>query len=259
MLQSPSPPSHFISISSQEAGNNLQINCHFYGAEAAGWDSLCPPIKDDVAVKKIKGKFPLPRTLRPAHSVSLVCDARCLSGCGGSGVFSVSRLASPGCFPTYLRNVLDIRSECFWVGIHVLRSKCVPVVLLMKTWTFAHDLTDQHNYMKWKMHEKVIVNCFVTSDVFMSADSSFRRGTLTWMTHRMFFGVRSCCVSQSTVDRSAIVSHSVVWIIQQRCYIICHIVLLRFPFCNFSFCTLEKLQLRSFIGHKSDKAHSKQS
>lgn len=130
----------------------------------------------------------------------------------------------PGCFPTYLRNVLDIMrvgSKCFWVGIHVLRSKCVPVVLLMKTWTFAHDLTDQHNYMKWKMHEKVIVNCFVTSDVFMSADSSFRRETLTWMTHRMFFGVRSCCVSQSTVDRSAIVSHSVVWIIQQRCLAYC--------------------------------------
>lgn len=165
MLQSPSPPSHFISISSQEAGNNLQINCHFYGAEAAGWDSLCPPIKDDVAVKKIKGKFPLPRTLRPAHSVSLVCDARCLSGCGGGGVFSVSRLASPGCFPTYLRNALDIMrvgSECFWVGIHVLRSKCVPVLLLMKTWTSAHNLTGQHNYMKWKMCEKVIVNSFAT-------------------------------------------------------------------------------------------------
>lgn len=57
MLQSLSLPSHFISISSQEAGNNLQINCHFYGTGAGGWDSLCPPIKDDVAVKKIKGNF----------------------------------------------------------------------------------------------------------------------------------------------------------------------------------------------------------
>ena len=94
MLQSPSPPSHFISISSQEAGNNLQINCHFYGAEAAGWDSLCPPIKDDVAVEKIKGKFPPPCSLTPPYSVSLVCDVQYLSGCsaGGSGVFSVFRL-----------------------------------------------------------------------------------------------------------------------------------------------------------------------
>ena len=79
---------------------------------------------------------------------------------------------SPSCFPTYLRNVLDImrvRSKCFWVGVHVLQSKSVPVVLLMKTWTSAHNLTDQHNYKvvisqlkHYLTKEQVTVNCFAT-------------------------------------------------------------------------------------------------
>lgn len=76
MLQSQSLPSHFISISSQEAGNNLQINCHFYGAEPGGWDSFCPPIKDDVAMKKIKGKFP-PHILSHCYTVQYIISVWC--------------------------------------------------------------------------------------------------------------------------------------------------------------------------------------
>lgn len=34
MLRSPSQPSYFVSISQQEAGNNLQINCRVFKAEA---------------------------------------------------------------------------------------------------------------------------------------------------------------------------------------------------------------------------------
>lgn len=47
----PTRPTYFISISSQEAGNNLQINCHFYKAAAAG----CTPsaVKDDVEAQTL--------------------------------------------------------------------------------------------------------------------------------------------------------------------------------------------------------------
>lgn len=46
----PARQTYFISISSQEAGNNLQINCHFYKAAAAGCTRS--PVKDDVEAEK---------------------------------------------------------------------------------------------------------------------------------------------------------------------------------------------------------------
>lgn len=48
------PPTYFISISSQEAGNNLQINCHFYGGGAAGCTRSA--VRDDVVPRKSQGE-----------------------------------------------------------------------------------------------------------------------------------------------------------------------------------------------------------
>lgn len=49
------PPTYFISISSQEAGNNLQINCHFYGGGAAGCTRSA--VRDDVVQERVKARL----------------------------------------------------------------------------------------------------------------------------------------------------------------------------------------------------------
>lgn len=139
MLQSLSLPSHFISISSQEAGNNLQINCHFYGTGAGGWDSLCPPIKDDVAVKKIKGNFLF---TYPHAVVQYIISVWCLvlQGCYGFSLkcgnyFSWYRFSKIAWPPRIVSDLLH-NPECYSTAKTCCKSKCKCCSIAL--WSFEH-------------------------------------------------------------------------------------------------------------------------